>query len=52
MVQGSLLSGERDGQHRYGWTQARQVKVQQKGSRANIKVPPGEVWVVGLRLER
>lgn len=48
--QGELLNGEYPFQNRYGWIEPQTVVVTHRADGVSVRVPPGKVWVVDVRL--
>lgn len=52
LSQGPRLPGEFPFQSRYGWAEPRRVRLLHRGEAVRVTVPPGEEYVVDLRLDK
>jgi hypothetical protein len=52
MNQGKLVDGEFPFQHRYIWAERKRVHVAHRAERVEVTLPPGEVYVVDLRMDQ
>lgn len=51
VMQGKLMPGEWEFQHRYGWLPAQRVDILHRADVVYVNVPPNETWVVDIRLD-